>query len=143
MERKWSFWPMLDEPTGDRPEQGYGPITAEWIEKGEIVGPTVYEEAEAMLPDPPAGCWWGLVGMTWEGSRDAGAPTVAEVVVSEVECPNCGAEEMHPDGDKLLIRGHKVHDEGRWWSQCLVCAGYYTKDLVFDEAAGDPNGGWF
>jgi hypothetical protein len=51
-------------------------------------------------------------------------------MISEVTCPHCGAKEMHPDGDKLLIRVDKVHTGTRWWSQCLVCAGYYNEDLT-------------
>ncbi|KKL70834.1 hypothetical protein LCGC14_2100970 [marine sediment metagenome] len=60
-----------------------------------------------------------------------------------MECPTCGSPEMHPDGDKLLIRVYKVYQDGLEWSQCLVCAGYYDKDLnVIDEAAR-PTGGWY
>lgn len=59
-------------------------------------------------------------------------------------CPTCGAEEMHPDGDKILIRGFKIGDDsGYWWSQCLVCAGYYTKDLKVIDEKMKPEGGWF
>jgi hypothetical protein len=65
------------------------------------------------------------------------------IQVSEVHCPNCGAEEMHPDGDKLLIRGFKVHDGVAWRSQCLVCAGYYTADLKVIDPNAKPTGGWF
>jgi hypothetical protein len=62
----------------------------------------------------------------------------------ECKCPNCGAREMHPDGKLLLIRGFKVSDkEGRWYSQCLVCAGYYNQGLVYNETAGDPKKGWY
>jgi len=59
------------------------------------------------------------------------------VTVSTVQCPKCGAEEMHPDGEKLLIRGFKVHDAGHWWSQCLVCAGYYNADLTVKPIGKD------
>lgn len=61
----------------------------------------------------------------------------------ELTCPKCGAKEMHPNGRWLLIRGYKVHHRGRWWSQCLVCAGYYTKDLVVIDLDAKPEGGWF
>lgn len=65
------------------------------------------------------------------------------IIVQELTCPKCGAKEMHPDGDKLLIRGFKVNMGRGWESQCLVCAGYYDKDLkVIDENARLP-GGWF
>jgi hypothetical protein len=64
--------------------------------------------------------------------------------VSAVRCPRCGATEMHPNGRWLLIRGFKVHDRGRWWSQCLVCAGYYNSDLTLAGSEWDrPDGGWF
>ena len=66
------------------------------------------------------------------------------ITVKDVTCPTCKAGEMHPDGDKLLIRGFKVYDEGHWWSQCLVCAGYYDDDLVWKgNDAGDSEKGWF
>ena len=67
-----------------------------------------------------------------------------KIVVKEVVCPNCGAEEMHPDGDKLLIRGFKVCDsKGYWWSQCLVCSGYYDSELNITPDNWDENKGWF
>lgn len=66
------------------------------------------------------------------------------LTVSSVTCPNCGAEEMHPNGKVVLIRGFKVCDDnGHWWSQCLVCAGYYDKNLVYNNDAGDREKGWF
>lgn len=58
-------------------------------------------------------------------------------------CPECGAQEMHPNGEVVLIRGFKVLDGGHWWSQCLVCAGYYDKDLNYDNDAGNAEAGWF
>jgi len=63
--------------------------------------------------------------------------------MKELVCPNCGAHEMHPDGGKLLIRGKKVYRNGKWWSQCLVCAGYYDLDLVYHENWGEEKEGWF
>ncbi len=76
------------------------------------------------------------------------------VVVDGVQCPKCGAGEMHPDGDKLLVRAFKVEDQGHWWSQCLVCSGYYEKRRIHDAAGKrveyeltpgrhDPKRGWF
>jgi len=65
-----------------------------------------------------------------------------KIVIKDVVCPNCGAKEMHPNGKLLLIRAFKVHMNGRWQSQCLVCAGYYDKDLnPIPNAKG--TGGWF
>lgn len=58
-------------------------------------------------------------------------------------CPKCGAVEMHPNGKWLLIRGFKVHTRGRWWSQCLVCAGYYDANLQPIDLMAKPDGGWF
>ena len=65
--------------------------------------------------------------------------------VVTVKCPKCGAEECHPTQPVVLIRGCKHRDEqGNWWSQCLVCAGGYSKDLsVFTEANHNPSKGWF
>lgn len=73
------------------------------------------------------------------------------VHAGELRCPKCGATEMHPDGDKLLIRGYKVEmGDGYWWSQCLVCAGYYAQGLkngkpIYRETPEKFNDekGWF
>ena len=66
------------------------------------------------------------------------------MVVTELVCPVCGAEESHPTDDAIQIRGNKVHDHGKWWSQCLVCSGGYDKPGgVFTEASHDPKLGWF
>lgn len=37
------------------------------------------------------------------------------IVVRDVQCPKCGAGDMHPDGDKLLIRAFKVGDANGYW----------------------------
>jgi hypothetical protein len=69
---------------------------------------------------------------------------MTKLVVEEVVCPNCGVSEMHPDSDKLLIRGFKVCDsEGYWWSQCLVCSGYYDSELNETPNNWDRDKGWF
>lgn len=61
-----------------------------------------------------------------------------------ITCPHCDATEMHPDGDKLLIRAFKVEmGDGHWWSQCLVCAGYYDSDLKETPDNFDRDKGWF
>lgn len=72
------------------------------------------------------------------------------IIVKSVECPNCGAEEVHPhDHDKpiierrVLIRGYKIEHNGHWWSQCLVCAGYYDADLRETRENFDREKGWF
>ncbi len=54
------------------------------------------------------------------------------IVVKDVSCPKCGAVEMNEDGKTVNIRGFKVEMNGKWWSQCLICA-----------EAGDPQKGWF
>ena len=67
-----------------------------------------------------------------------------KIVVKSVTCPRCGAGEMHPRENWLLIRAFKVLDNGHWWSQCLVCAGYYDADLnVLGDAHMDSKKGWF
>lgn len=73
-----------------------------------------------------------------------------KIAVTTLTCPKCGSPEMHPDGDKLLIRGFKVYNHMKWWSQCLVCAGYYNPDLTVKPVGSDGvnpdynhNGGWF
>jgi hypothetical protein len=63
-------------------------------------------------------------------------------VTTELECPTCKSPEMHPNNEWCLIRAYKVHDEGKWWSQCLVCAGYYDKNLKPIKGK-KPEGGWF
>ncbi len=48
-------------------------------------------------------------------------------VVDALRCPKCGAPESHPNGKHVLIRAFKVdmNDGHGWYSQCLVCSGYY------------------
>lgn len=73
------------------------------------------------------------------------------VVVRTVQCPTCGAQESHPTNpNKVLIRAFKVLDRDHWWSQCLVCAGYYNADLTRRPIGSDGinpdydhNAGWF
>lgn len=73
------------------------------------------------------------------------------ITVKEVTCPNCGAGETHPADahlpsyeQRLLIRGYKVCDEkGHWWSQCLVCSGYYDENLEPNQEAWKREEGWF
>ena len=60
----------------------------------------------------------------------------------EVTCPTCGAPEMN--GDVLHLRVNKVHVNGQWNSQCLVCSGGYDKPFgKFTEENHDPKKGWF
>ena len=59
------------------------------------------------------------------------------------KCPVCGAEEMHPNGHQLLIRGFKVFDTDGARSQCLVCSGGYNKDLEWTQSSHDTSKGWF
>lgn len=66
------------------------------------------------------------------------------IEIKAVQCPTCGSGEQHPSRDDAnLIRAFKVHDGRRWWSQCLVCAGYYDKDLKETPDNYDRNSGWF
>lgn len=62
-------------------------------------------------------------------------------------CPECTAPESHPrEEGKILIRAFKVSDkEGRWWSQCLVCSGFYKdlKTLELQPEKHDKDKGWF
>jgi hypothetical protein len=60
-------------------------------------------------------------------------------------CPVCGAVEIHPLVDRLVIRCYKYTDEqNRVWSQCLRCSGLWNSDLtVADESKHDPKKGWF
>lgn len=64
---------------------------------------------------------------------------------SELTCPSCGATEMHPTEDQLLIRGYKYSDKRGHWSQCLVCAGYYNniKELKETPENFAKDKGWF
>ena len=71
------------------------------------------------------------------------------MVIQEIKCPKCGAEEtfINKAGKELLlIRGYKVHDNGRWWSQCLVCSGYYPDPNnleISNENYNTDNAYWF
>ena len=72
------------------------------------------------------------------------AREITITVSGDLRCPRCGAQEVHPTlPDSVLIRGFKVHHAGHWWSQCLVCAGYYDANLVSTPATYDPKKGWF
>ena len=78
-----------------------------------------------------------------------GHPSFASVPAGSLVCPKCGAPEIHPnDNNKALVRWFKVYDaDGTSWSQCLVCAGYYTKFLTvlpeFLRPANWQERGWF
>lgn len=72
------------------------------------------------------------------------------ITVKECKCPKCGAEETHPEDAgkpilerRLLIRGFKVYHDNHWWSQCLVCSGFYDKDLNSTPENNDGDKGWF
>lgn len=58
-------------------------------------------------------------------------------------CPRCGAKEVHPDGDKVLIRAYKFSNAQGLWSQCLVCAGGYDKNFVWHGENFNRTKGWF
>lgn len=59
-------------------------------------------------------------------------------------CPKCGATEDHPhDRTKILIRACKLFDDKGAWSQCLVCSGFYDKDLSETPENHNPEKGWF
>jgi len=62
-----------------------------------------------------------------------------------MECPTCGAPEVHPTlKNQVVIRGWKVQQNGAWWSQCLRCSGGYTADLSeFRKETHNPDAGWF
>jgi hypothetical protein len=77
---------------------------------------------------------------------------LAQAKQGELRCPTCGCGEIHPATKMLLIRGFKIHSNGHWWSQCLVCCGYYDQDLNLTPNAetnyrnnidGMANKGWF
>lgn len=69
---------------------------------------------------------------------------VIKLINKELSCPNCGALESHPDENTIQIRAYKVHDEGVWWSQCLVCSGGYDKpNGIFTQANHNVDAGWF
>lgn len=58
------------------------------------------------------------------------------VNMDEIKCPVCGAGELeNPDAPikdwRFNIRSNKVCMKGKWWSQCMACAG------------DDRNKGWF
>ena len=67
------------------------------------------------------------------------------------QCPNCGATEVvksekgiHGKVDMWLLRCCKFDDDkGNMWHQCLVCAGYYDEDLLYDMTKGATDKGWY
>jgi hypothetical protein len=73
-----------------------------------------------------------------------------KITVKDCLCPVCGAPEVHPADEgkpimekRLLVRGFKVYCDDHWWSQCLVCSGFYNDYLVETPANHDENKGWF
>ncbi len=48
-----------------------------------------------------------------------------QLMIDDLNCPKCNSPESHPTKDMLLVRGYKVDN----WSECLVCGGWYDKDL--------------
>jgi hypothetical protein len=67
-----------------------------------------------------------------------------KIATNKLQCTACGAEEQHPTkATKILIRGYKVSHHGRWWSQCLVCSGYWDEQLNETPLNHNPNKGWF
>lgn len=77
-------------------------------------------------------------------------PAIKIVVGPDVFCPTCGNGEIHPADTgkpvlerRWLLRPNKVHDGKCWWSQCLVCAGYYDKTLTETTDTFDREKGWF
>jgi hypothetical protein len=74
------------------------------------------------------------------------ATHVVVKVVAGLRCPRCHNGEEHPHSkEMILIRGFKVCDKrGRWWSQCLVCSGYYNPlTLAVTPDSHNPEEGWF
>jgi hypothetical protein len=70
-----------------------------------------------------------------------------EETMESICCPQCGCSEMHPDGDKVLIRAYKVYSANQWWSECLVCSGEYDEDslkwLGISDVIDDEDRFWF
>lgn len=73
-----------------------------------------------------------------------------KIQLKGLHCPKCKAPEYrrpdqaHPG--MLNIRGFKVEIDGYWWSQCLVCAGYYGRGNNADVVPSPmykENKGWF
>jgi len=67
------------------------------------------------------------------------------MLINSPTCPTCGATEEHATNDsEIQIRVNKIHDQGVWWSQCLVCSGGYDEpNGVFTEANHNKHNGWF
>ena len=64
-------------------------------------------------------------------------------IIDDLKCPTCGHSEMHPTEDWLIIRAFKVQNAGKWYSQCLYCAGYYNEQLQIQEDKYQRDKGWF
>ena len=70
----------------------------------------------------------------------------------ELQCPVHHVPEVNPETGRLFIRGYKVYD-GSWWSQCLICSGFYElqdvigyhdKQVVIETPEKhDVTKGWF
>ena len=78
------------------------------------------------------------------------ADGITFTVIDGLQCPRCGVGETHPEDAhkellerRLTIRGFKIDMGKGWESQCLVCSGYYDKDLKETPQKHDGNKGWF
>jgi hypothetical protein len=55
------------------------------------------------------------------------------IEVKDAFCPICGAPEVDPETDKLLVRGFKVFNNGHWWSQCISGRDHGTTVMHFQD----------
>ena len=69
---------------------------------------------------------------------------MARSVLNGVQCPRCSVGEHHPNLEgHVLIRVRILEDEGHWYSQCLVCAGWWNEKLQPTPGRYEESKGWF
>ena len=67
-----------------------------------------------------------------------------KAILNGVQCPVCLVGEQHPSQPSArLILVRVLNDSGRWFSQCLVCAGLWDRDLRLSRKTFDEKKGWF
>lgn len=65
-------------------------------------------------------------------------------LLNATQCPACLVGENHPSlkGERLIMVRFLEHD-GKCYSQCLVCAGFWNEELKATPANYNEQKGWF
>jgi hypothetical protein len=76
---------------------------------------------------------WRVTMATINGNLYVERTPHAQVLHNQdkIKCPKCSNGVYHPDGSgNLLIQVMSAPNQRGGWAQCLVCAGFYTAELL-------------